>query len=70
MVYGFLLKSTLNGMDVDASYHCWIQFFAPRLGWLPLVASLANIYAQEIPINDKNKKLVELTTPWPTRRLR
>jgi Transglutaminase-like superfamily len=62
MVYGSLLKPTLNGMEVDASYHCWIQFFAPRLGWLPLDASLANIYAEEIPLNDKNKKLVELTT--------
>jgi transglutaminase-like putative cysteine protease len=62
MVYGSLLKPTLNGMDVDASYHCWIQFFAPRLGWLPLDASLANIYAEDIPLNDKNKKLVELTT--------
>jgi transglutaminase-like putative cysteine protease len=62
MVYGSLLKPTLNGMEVDASYHCWIQFFAPRLGWLPLDASLANIYAEDIPLNDKNKKLVELTT--------
>ncbi|MFZ3211804.1 MAG: transglutaminase domain-containing protein [Terriglobales bacterium] len=62
MVYGSLLKPTLNGMEVDASYHCWIEFFAPRLGWLPLDASLANIYAEEIPLNDKNTKLVELTT--------
>jgi transglutaminase-like putative cysteine protease len=62
MVYGSLLKPTLNGMEVDASYHCWIQFFAPRLGWLPLDASLANIYAEEIQLTDKNKKLVELTT--------
>jgi hypothetical protein len=62
MVYGSLLKPALNGMEVDASYHCWIQFFAPRLGWLPLDASLANIYAEDIPLNDKNKKLVELTT--------
>jgi Transglutaminase-like superfamily len=62
MVYGSLLKPTLNGMEVDASYHCWIQFYAPRLGWLPLDASLANIYAEEISLSDKNKKLVELTT--------
>lgn len=62
MVYGSLLKPTLNGMDVDASYHCWIQFFAPRVGWIPLDASLANIYAENIPLNDKNRKLVELTT--------
>lgn len=63
MVYGSLLKPTLNGMDVDASYHCWIQFFSPHLGWIPLDASLANIYAEEIPLNPKNKELVELTTP-------
>jgi transglutaminase-like putative cysteine protease len=62
MVYGSLLKPTLNGMEVDASYHCWIQFFAPRLGWLPLDASLANIYWENIPLNAKNEKLVELTT--------
>ena len=62
MVYGSLLKPTLNGMEVDASYHCWIQFFAPRLGWIPLDASLANIYAEDISLNDKNSKLVELTT--------
>lgn len=62
MVYGSLLKPTLNGMEVDASYHCWIQFFAPRLGWIPLDASLANIYAGDIPLTEKNKKLVELTT--------
>jgi hypothetical protein len=62
IVYGSLLKPTLNGMEVDASYHCWIQFFAPRLGWVPLDASLANMYAEEIPLTDKNKKLVELTT--------
>jgi len=62
MVYGSLVKTALNGMEVDASYHCWIQFFAPRLGWVPLDASLANIYWEHIPLNDKNKKLVELTT--------
>jgi hypothetical protein len=57
-----LLKPTLNGFSVDASYHCWIQFFALRLGWLPLDASLANIYAEDIKLTEKNKKLVELTT--------
>lgn len=62
MVYGSLLKPTLNGIEVDASYHCWIQFYTPELGWLPLDASLANIYAEDIQLNEKNKKLVELTT--------
>ncbi|MBV8102403.1 MAG: hypothetical protein JOZ31_24935 [Verrucomicrobia bacterium] len=29
MVYGSLFKPTLNGVDSDASYHCWVEFFAP-----------------------------------------
>ena len=62
MVYGSLLKPTLNGVEVDGSYHCWIQFYAPQIGWIPLDVSLANIYGKEFPLSDKNKKLVELTT--------
>jgi transglutaminase-like putative cysteine protease len=62
MVYGSLLKPTLNGVQIDGSYHCWIYFFAPNYGWVPLDVSLANIYGKEFPVTDKNKKLVELTT--------
>ncbi len=62
MVYGSLLKPTLNGIQIDGSYHCWIQFFAPNYGWLPLDVSLANIYGKEFPLTDKNKDLVERTT--------
>jgi transglutaminase-like putative cysteine protease len=62
MVYGSLLKPSLNGIEVDGSYHCWIQFYAPQVGWVPLDASLANIYGKEFPLTEKNKKLVELTT--------
>ena len=62
MIYGSLLKPTLNGMQIDGSYHCWIQFYAPNYGWLPLDVSLANIYGKQFPLNDKNQKLVELAT--------
>jgi transglutaminase-like putative cysteine protease len=62
MVYGSLLKPSLNGVAVDASYHCWIQFYAPHYGWVPLDVSLANIYGKPFPLTEKNKKLVELTT--------
>jgi len=62
MVYGSLFKPTLNGVDSDASYHCWVEFFAPRLGWIPADASLANIYAEDIKLTEQNKKLVTLTT--------
>lgn len=62
MVYGSLLKPTLNGLAIDGSYHCWIEFYAPQVGWIPLDASLANIYGKEFELTDKNKNLVELTT--------
>lgn len=62
MIYGSLMKPTLDGIQVDASYHCWLQFYAPNLGWLPLDVSLANIYGKEFPLTDKNKVLVERTT--------
>jgi hypothetical protein len=41
---------------------CWVEFFAPRLGWIPADASLANIYAEDIKLTEQNKKLVTLTT--------
>jgi len=62
MVYGSLLKPTLDGVDVDASYHCWIEFYAPHYGWIPLDVSLADIYGKEFPLTDKNRTLVERTT--------
>jgi transglutaminase-like putative cysteine protease len=62
IVYGSLLKPTLNGMDVDASYHCWVQFYAPNLDWLTLDVAVADIYASGVEVNDKNAKLMELTT--------
>jgi hypothetical protein len=62
MVYGSLLKPTLNGMDVDGSYHCWIQFYAPNLDWVTLDVSLADLYLGDFPLSEKNQRLVELTT--------
>jgi len=62
IVYGSLLKPTLNGLDVDASYHCWVQVYAPNIEWLTLDVAVADIYARGFTTNDKNSKLVELTT--------
>jgi len=62
IVYGSLLKPTLNGMDVDASYHCWVQFYAPNLDWLTLDVAVADIYVSGVEVDDKNAKLMELTT--------
>ena len=62
IIYGSLLKPTLNGMDVDASYHCWVQIYAPNLDWLTLDVAVADIYVSGVEVNDKNAKLIELTT--------
>ena len=62
MVYGSLLKPTLNGVDVDGSYHCWIQFYAPNLEWVTLDVSLADLYLGDFTLTEKNQRLVELTT--------
>ena len=62
MVYGSLLKPTLNGLEVDGSYHCWIQFYAPNLEWVTLDVSVADIYMGDFPLTEKNQQLVELTT--------
>lgn len=62
IVYGSLLKPTLNGMEVDASYHCWVQFYAPNLNWVTLDVSVADLYLGDFTLNEKNQKLVELTT--------
>lgn len=52
MVYGSLFqgentpipnKASLDGKDVDGSYHCWIQFYAAGQGWVPLDVALANL---------------------------
>ena len=36
-------KASLEGKDMDASYHCWIQFYAKGLGWVPLDVALADL---------------------------
>jgi transglutaminase-like putative cysteine protease len=52
MVYGSLLqgentpvpnKASLDGKDVDGSYHCWVEFYAEGIGWAPLDVALADL---------------------------
>lgn len=63
IVYGSFLKPELRGQDQDQSYHCWAEFYAPGLGWLPHDVAVADLYAGEYPVNADNEKLVRLTTP-------
>jgi transglutaminase-like putative cysteine protease len=62
IVYGSLFKPDLDGQDVDQNYHCWIEFYAPGFGWVPLDVSLANIYKGKIELDDTNRTLVRRTT--------
>lgn len=62
IVYGSLLKPTLNGVDIDGSYHCWVRFYAPNLHWVTLDVSVADLYLGDFQTNEKNARLVELTT--------
>lgn len=62
IVYGSLFKPDLDGQDVDQSYHCWIEFYAPGFGWVPLDVALANIYKGKIELDDANRTLVRRTT--------
>jgi transglutaminase-like putative cysteine protease len=62
MVYGSLFTPTLDGVKVDTSYHCWIEFYAANYGWIPLDVSLADVYGKEFPLTSDNKTLVERTT--------
>jgi transglutaminase-like putative cysteine protease len=36
-------KASLDGKDTDASYHCWVEFYARGLGWIPLDVALADL---------------------------
>jgi hypothetical protein len=62
-VYGGFFKGPLDGVDRDASYHCWLEIHAPNVGWVPLDVSIADLYAQEIELTDANRELVNLTLP-------
>jgi transglutaminase-like putative cysteine protease len=38
-MFGSRLKLENEGKDYDPGYRCWPNFFAPRLGWIPLDVS-------------------------------
>ena len=62
IVYGSFLKPELMGEDQDQSYHCWAEFYAPGLGWIPHDVAVADLYAGDFPITPDNEKLIRLTT--------
>lgn len=62
MVYGSFFKAELDGQDADQSYHCWPEFYAPKVGWIPHDVAVADIFAGDFQTTPENEKLVRLTT--------
>ncbi len=61
MVYGSFFKGPLDGQPTDQSYHCWVEFFAPQIGWIPLDVAVADIFIDDFTLNEGNAAKVELT---------
>jgi transglutaminase-like putative cysteine protease len=62
ILYGSFLKKELDGQDVDQSYHCWIEFLAPGIGWVPLDVAIADIFVGDFATTADNQQLVARTT--------
>lgn len=62
MKYGSLFKPSLDGVDQDASYHCWPESWFPGLGWVPNDVAVADIYVGAIALDANNRDKVVLTT--------
>jgi transglutaminase-like putative cysteine protease len=62
IVYGSFFKKELSGQDRDQSYHCWIEFWAPGLGWIPHDVAVADLFVGDFAVNKDNDEKVRLTT--------
>lgn len=60
-VYGSFFKGPLDGADKDQSYHCWIEFHAPEIGWIPLDVAVADIFVADFQANEHSKPRANLT---------
>ena len=61
MVYGSFFKGPLDGVDADQSYHCWVEYFAPNVGWVPLDVAVADVFVDDFSIDEANASKVDLT---------
>ncbi len=61
MVYGSFFKLPLDGQAKDQSYHCWIEFWVPNLGWTPLDVAVADLYIDDFAVTEANSDKVALT---------
>jgi len=62
MVYGSFFKKANDGKDADQSYHCWIEFWAPGIGWTVQDVAVADLFVGDFVLDDANREKVILTT--------
>jgi transglutaminase-like putative cysteine protease len=43
--FGSLLKAANEGKDIDPGYRCWVEYFVPNYGWVPMDIAAANTNA-------------------------
>lgn len=60
-VYGSFFKGPLDGVDKDQSYHCWIEFHAPNIGWIPLDVAVADVFTSDFVANEYSRPRADLT---------
>jgi transglutaminase-like putative cysteine protease len=61
ITYGSFFKGPLDGQDADQSYHCWLEYFAPGVGWIPLDVAVADIFVDGVTLTEENKPKINLT---------
>jgi transglutaminase-like putative cysteine protease len=61
MIYGSFFKGPLNGKPDDQSYHCWLEVYAPKIGWIPIDVAVADIFVGDFTLNEANTPKVNLT---------
>jgi transglutaminase-like putative cysteine protease len=62
IIYGSFFKGPLDGRDQDQSYHCWLEYFAPNVGWIPLDVAIADIFVDGVTLTEENEPKIVLTT--------
>jgi transglutaminase-like putative cysteine protease len=62
ITYGSFFKGPLDAQDQDQSYHCWLEYYAPNVGWIPLDVAIADIFVEGVTLTDENKPKITLTT--------
>ena len=44
MVFGSMFRRRLDGKNEDQSYHCWLEYWSPEKGWVPVDVAFADLF--------------------------